>query len=918
MKKLLTIIAFILILCISALAADTVYVSSKGDDSAAGTADAPFETMYTAFRALPYGGTVVLMNKIEMDLTEFPATEGIVTITSYDGTTDYRSKGAKLTLNKNLTLKGAVNFEKINLEVADSSVGIICNGNYTRFGENINMIKSSASIAYPNLVVGSQGLVGSNGGFLEIHSGTFNRIYGGASSSNSAAQSGDMVIAIYGGTVEGTFYLTGLTEFNGTQNVYIYGGTFLSGLAASSTSDVSGSVNLTIYGGEFGADSYLRPASSGIMSGECIFNVLGGNVNKIYNVSDGKITGKVEINLASGISLTHNPFSSQTSTLSNIELEQIKSEKNNELSLAKAEIAPTDTVNPLTSRDNKYKGIANKATVFKKKIAGGDLNDDGIITLFDALRSFKASFGEYNKAADINEDCEISTLDCLLILQSALDTNELITEYTVNNSISRLVRYGNAVVTDNTFDTGYVFGSTEDTSYTVSSKVSLGENGIVGIYYGCNNATPTMTSGYYFEVNAKDETMKVYKIENSIYRVVAEKKLHLLSTDAEIKITYGKTLENAAQFYFNDNPLITDFYFDFDLILPSMGKGIGMYVENATATTPLVTTEMPISTENTYTNPTIGNITDPEIFYEDGIYYIYGTKSGGASDGVQCFATSDFVTFEDKGIVLNKADAFGDQAIVAANIIKLDNVYYMFYLQESLKLGINTTGFATASSPTGPFVTEEKVPLVSGTDIIGGQPFLDDDGTVYLVYTRITGGNQTYVSKVNLENGKAELDLTTEAKLLAPTEDWEYAKASVVECGFIIKHSGTYYLIYAGGNYNSTYGVGYATSDNVYGPYTKYEYNPILWSNDQAFGNGAASVFVSPDMSEHFIIYLRNNGHTVTRPLNTCIDRIRFVPNPAGGPDILEIEGASVSPRPLPSGIGSNTVFDYQNARWHW
>ena len=137
-------------------------------------------------------------------------------------------------------------------------------------------------------------------------------------------------------------------------------------------------------------------------------------------------------------------------------------------------------------------------------------------------------------------------------------------------------------------------------------------------------------------------------------------------------------------------------------------------------------------------------------------------------------------------------------------------------------------------------------------------------------------------------------------------------------CGFQRLGFVTYHMIYAGGNYNSTYGVGYATSDNIYGPYTKYEHNPIMWSNDQAFGNGAASVFVSPDASEHFIIYLRNHSYTTTRPLETCIDRIRFVPSTNGGADILEIAGATVTPQALPSGIGCGKDIDYQTLRWHW
>ncbi|MBR5011078.1 MAG: family 43 glycosylhydrolase [Clostridia bacterium] len=505
-------------------------------------------------------------------------------------------------------------------------------------------------------------------------------------------------------------------------------------------------------------------------------------------------------------------------------------------------------------------------------------------------------------------------------MQTTLDSGEPISEYAVENNISKnLVRYGGATVTDNILSGGYIFGTTTDTAYTVYSKAKLDEDGIVGLYFGCSSSSPTTANGYYFEANTKEGNITVYRIESSNYRILAENKLHLLSNEAEIKVVYGKNYkENSVQFYFNDNPLVSDHYLDFDLALDLKGTGVGMYVENAEATTPVVITETTLSGDGiTYQNFVLGNVTDPEVYYENGTYYIYCTPSGGLS-GVQCYSTTDFITFNDLGIVLTVENAYGTKSVTAANVLKYEGTYYMFYLQYSDAIGYSTTAYATASKPQGPFVSTEKVPLTDQTDLIGGQPFVDDDGKIYLVYTRTTGGNRTYVSELKFADGKPTLDLDTETLLLAPSADWEYAKASVLECGFVVKHEGTYYLIYAGGNYNSTYGVGYATADNIYGPYTKYEHNPILWSNDQAFGNGAASVFVSPDQSEHFIIYLRNTSPTTTRPLNTCIDRIRFVDNPAGGNDILEIEGATVNPRPLPSGIGSTSAFDYQMARWHW
>ena len=50
--------------------------------------------------------------------------------------------------------------------------------------------------------------------------------------------------------------------------------------------------------------------------------------------------------------------------------------------------------------------------------------------------------------------------------------------------------------------------------------------------------------------------------------------------------------------------------------------------------------------------------------------------------------------------------------------------------------------------------------------------------------------------------------------------------------------------------------------------------------------------------------YLRHNAITSVRPLNTCIDRIKFVPDPAGGADILSVYGPTVTPQPLPSSAG--------------
>ncbi|MBD8960416.1 MAG: hypothetical protein EGQ82_08150, partial [Clostridiales bacterium] len=310
--------------------------------------------------------------------------------------------------------------------------------------------------------------------------------------------------------------------------------------------------------------------------------------------------------------------------------------------------------------------------------------------------------------------------------------------------------------------------------------------------------------------------------------------------------------------------------------------------------------------------------TDPEVFFADGRYYFYGTQSSTQNSGIKCYSTTDFRIFKDEGFVLTRGNAFGDGVFKAANIVEYDGDYYLFYMARSEALSTSVTAYATAASPTGPFKNEAMQPLTNERDLIGGQPFVDADGQTYLIYTRTTGANRLCGAKLTLADGKAAVDLSTETLLLSPTEPWENARAAVVECGYIVRHGDLYYLLYSGGNYNSAYGMGYATAKSPLGPYTKYEKNPILVSNDQAFGVGAATVFPSPDGSEHFIAYLRSFSPTVTRPLCTCIDRIKFVPNPDGGADRLTVYGPTVTPQTLPSGLGSAAVADWQRLRFVW
>lgn len=908
MKKLLFSLLFCILLCLTALAAEqTVYISGFGNDANAGTVDAPVKSLYAAMRALPNGGTAVVMDPLSLTEAnnEFPKVDGLVTITSL-ADKDYRTAengNAAIYLHGHVQLKSPMRFENLHIVACEPNLVFLCNGYYTCFGESVTTAAASDTDTLPGITGGAQGRYPASDCYVEICSGNWYRIRGGHRGT-AAEQNGDTTLVIRGGTFTNTVDVGGDSATNGNVYLYVYGGTFSATVNLASTVNVNGNAYASIYGGTF--KKAFRMTRGGSISGDCTVSVFGSAAVSVQQ-GTGSIGGTLALYQENALSasgtITPALMSAEDCAARTAADTAAIAATADKMCTAKYTVAFAD-------RDTSPAGTVAKVTA--STTVRGDVNGDNRLTLLDVLCTIKWLLrGQTSEAADANGDGRVTLSDALLILRSFMNGKNGV-QQSFDNCISEtLSLYGAALKNDRLTD-GFAFGTVGADTYEIYSDVTLNKDTVVGLYFGCDAPDPRGMNGYYFEVNTVRGVLAAYSITDGNYRTVGEKKLDLLADKARIRVAYAN---NTAELYFEDNAYTLTSFFDFNLAFASHGNAVGIYAENASATLPICIATDAQPLESTYTNEIINNLTDPDIFYENGRYYIFGANA----NGVRCYSTVDFRSFTDEGLVLKKGDSYGGASgFVAGNVVKQGEYYYLFYLSRDDSRDTTTTAYASAKALTGPYKNETMQPLLRDSDMIGGQPFVDEDGTVYLIYTRTTGGNQTYGAVVHLQDGAAELDLTTEQFLLGISQEWEYARACVVECGFLVKHNGLYYLLYAGGNYNSTYGVGYAVSQNPLGPYTKYAHNPILTSNDQSFGVGAASVFPSPDGTEHFIIHLRNFSPTVVRPLQTCIDRIRFVRDPRGGADLLEIAGPTVTPQPIPSGLDKPSTIDYQTARFHW
>lgn len=286
-----------------------------------------------------------------------------------------------------------------------------------------------------------------------------------------------------------------------------------------------------------------------------------------------------------------------------------------------------------------------------------------------------------------------------------------------------------------------------------------------------------------------------------------------------------------------------------------------------------------------YTNAIYAGYADPDVYFENGTYYLYAT--GGS--GYRVHTSTDLVNWKAGGIVVTP-NLWGETKWYwAPDVEKIGDKYYMVVsCNESI-------GIAVADSPTGPFKEHSKNILYRKS--IDGHLFVDDDGKIYLYFV-------SWRSTYGIYGVELDKDLNpiskTEKLLITATAAWEQDMGSVTEGPFMLKKDGVYYLTYSGSHYQSEkYAVGYATSKSPLGNYKKYNLSPIMVGNTQIHGTGHHCITTSPSGNEMIIVYHCHNTLTEVETRRLCIDRIRFAPV-EGDIDRLEVYGPSVIPQLYP------------------
>jgi len=261
---------------------------------------------------------------------------------------------------------------------------------------------------------------------------------------------------------------------------------------------------------------------------------------------------------------------------------------------------------------------------------------------------------------------------------------------------------------------------------------------------------------------------------------------------------------------------------------------------------------------------------DPFILLDGNTYYAYGT----GDTGIDVYTSDDLKNWKAAGRALDHSDSYGDHWFWAPEIYKVGDRYLMYYTAEE------HVCVAESKSPLGPFKQAEHKPMFETAEKnIDNSLFIDEDGTPYMFFDRLTDqGLQVNVVKLNPD--LISIDPESEVvKCIERSQDWE--QDAVNEGSYVMKHGDTYYMTYSGNGYtNPGYGIGVATAKSPFGPWTKYEGNPVFqYPSNKELGRlegvGHSAMFRDKDGKLRIVFHAHKKPGTV-HPREMYVSDVEF------------------------------------------
>jgi beta-xylosidase len=309
----------------------------------------------------------------------------------------------------------------------------------------------------------------------------------------------------------------------------------------------------------------------------------------------------------------------------------------------------------------------------------------------------------------------------------------------------------------------------------------------------------------------------------------------------------------------------------------------------------------------TYTNPVYAHdFADPFVLRVGSEYYGYATNAASGGANIQVIRSSDLASWRPLGDALPRLPPWATPGDTwAPAVLARDGGFVLYYAaQHSEEQELHCISRAVADSPAGPYRDDLGEPWLCQTTCrdsfvssIDPYPFVDEDGSVFLVWTtaRDACGNAPghWVQRLSDDGLRLEGE---PAQVIVEDQYWE---SGGVENPAIYKHQGAYYHLYSANLWTTAdYAMSYAVCEKITGPCRKPQEEPAVRSNfgGKVAGPGGGAFFTDHD-GELWLAYHAWTFPTVGYPngmRSLHIDRVGFENGR------LIVDGPTEAPQPLP------------------
>jgi hypothetical protein len=342
-------------------------------------------------------------------------------------------------------------------------------------------------------------------------------------------------------------------------------------------------------------------------------------------------------------------------------------------------------------------------------------------------------------------------------------------------------------------------------------------------------------------------------------------------------------------------------------VIPAGGRLLPQSLPGTT----LPPTSLPQPAPNTAVGETIApmeGISDPFVMTTPDLNYMYSSGFGGSAPWVPLRTFQRIENLSGVSDVMPQPPSWAQkgQAIWGPDVRKVGNRYVMWFTA-LWKAKMPTGGFprclgwATATSPSGPFIDSASAPQICQLDYFGDidpRTFVDPSGQEWLYWK--SDDNAGWALGVKATKFFAQ-QLASDGTTLegSPTiiyqadKDWE---GSMVEAPQMVLDHGTYYLFFSGNaSASEASGIGIGTCNGPAGPCHSPYLGPWLGSNLNGAGPGEISLF--QQRGNTWLLYTPHSLYFPFASPQLAVTRVAFGPD---GPYAAAFDGATPGV-PVPS-----------------